>query len=140
MDADWDEIVRITLPPLRDRVEDIPILANHFLAQFWNRYHSSRDARPHLSSSALEFLMSRPWRGNVRELQNVIEHLVVLAEPDSEISLDSLPMDEEWARGSGQGDSVTECREVGVAQWNGKACVTVQRCVQNSPLPPRRGR
>jgi len=100
-------VVRITLPPLRDRVEDIPILANHFLAQFWNRHHSSRDARPRLSSSALEFLMSRPWRGNVRELQNVIEHLVVLAEPDSEISLDSLPMDEEWARGSGQGDSVT---------------------------------
>lgn len=99
-------VVRITLPPLRDRVEDIPILANHFLAQFWNRHHS-RDARPRLSSSALEFLMSRPWRGNVRELQNVIEHLVVLAEPDSEISIDNLPMDEEWARGSGQGEGVT---------------------------------
>jgi DNA-binding NtrC family response regulator len=42
--------------------------------------------------------MSRPWRGNVRELQNVIEHLVVLAEPDSEIGIDNLPMDQEWAR------------------------------------------
>jgi len=99
-------VVRITLPPLRDRVEDIPILANHFLVQFWNRHHSSRDALPRLSESALEFLMSRPWRGNVRELQNVIEHLVVLAEPGSEISVDHLPMDQEWARGNGSGDPV----------------------------------
>jgi DNA-binding NtrC family response regulator len=94
-------VVRITLPPLRDRVEDIPILANHFLVQFWNRHHSSRDPLPRLSESALDFLMSRPWRGNVRELQNVIEHLVVLAEPDSEIGISNLPMDQEWARGSG---------------------------------------
>ena len=93
-------VVRITLPPLRDRVEDIPILANHFLAQFWNRHHPSRDLRPRLSSSAMEFLMSRPWRGNVRELQNVIEHVVVLAEPDSEIGIDHLPTDQEWARGT----------------------------------------
>ena len=96
-------VVRITLPPLRDRAEDIPILANHFLVQFWNRHHSSRDSLPRLGSSALDFLMSRPWRGNVRELQNVIEHLVVLAEPDSEIGIDNLPMDQEWARGDGNG-------------------------------------
>jgi DNA-binding NtrC family response regulator len=94
-------VVRITLPPLRDRVEDIPILANHFLVQFWNRHHSSRDPLPRLSESALDFLTSRPWRGNVRELQNVIEHLVVLAEPDSEIGISNLPMDQEWARSSG---------------------------------------
>jgi DNA-binding NtrC family response regulator len=100
-------VVRITLPPLRDRVEDIPILANHFLVQFWNRHHSARDGRPRLSASAMDFLMSRPWRGNVRELQNVIEHLVVLAEPDSEIGIDHLPMDQEWARHSGQIEAVT---------------------------------
>jgi transcriptional regulator with PAS, ATPase and Fis domain len=100
-------VVRITLPPLRDRVEDIPILANHFLVQFWNRHHSARDGRPRLSSSAMDFLMSRPWRGNVRELQNVIEHLVVLAEPDSEIGIDHLPMDQDWARNSGQVEAVT---------------------------------
>jgi DNA-binding NtrC family response regulator len=100
-------VVRITLPPLRERVEDIPILANHFLVQFWNRHHSARDARPTLGKSALEFLMSRPWRGNVRELQNVIEHLVVLAEPDSEIGVDHLPMDQEWARGHVTGEHAT---------------------------------
>src|SRR4051812_26237462 len=99
-------VVRITLPPLRDRVEDIPILANHFLVQFWNRHHASRDTLPRFSQSALDFLMSRPWRGNVRELQNVIEHLVVLAEPGSEIAVDNLPVDQEWARGSGHGESI----------------------------------
>ncbi len=100
-------VVRITLPPLRDRVEDIPILANHFLATFWVRHHSMRDPRPRLSESAMEFLMSRPWRGNVRELQNVIEHLVVLAEPDSEIGINNLPVDQEWARGGSVGESAT---------------------------------
>jgi DNA-binding NtrC family response regulator len=100
-------VVRITLPPLRERVEDIPILANHFLVQFWNRHHSVRDALPSLSNSALDFLMSRPWRGNVRELQNVIEHLVVLAEPGSDIGINNLPMDQEWARGSGAVEAVT---------------------------------
>jgi transcriptional regulator with PAS, ATPase and Fis domain len=100
-------VVRITLPPLRERIEDIPILANHFLHQFWNRHHAARDL-PSLSDSALEFLMSRPWRGNVRELQNVMEHLVVLAEPGTEIGINNLPVDQEWARGSGNGsDSMT---------------------------------
>ncbi|HEY4133253.1 MAG TPA: sigma-54 dependent transcriptional regulator [Gemmatimonadaceae bacterium] len=92
-------VVRITLPPLRERVEDIPILANNFLIQFWNRHHSSRDTLPRFSSAMIEFLKSRPWRGNVRELQNVIEHLVVFAQAGSEIDLEHLPMDEDWARG-----------------------------------------
>ena len=51
--------------------------------------------------------MSRPWRGNVRELQNVIEHLVVLAEPGTEIGINNLPVDQEWARGGNRGDSAT---------------------------------
>jgi DNA-binding NtrC family response regulator len=92
-------VVRITLPPLRERVEDIPILANNFLVQFWNRHHSSRDPLPCFSDAMVEFLKSRPWRGNVRELQNVIEHLVVFAQAGTEIDLEHLPMDEEWARG-----------------------------------------
>ena len=92
-------VVRITLPPLRERVEDIPILANNFLIQFWKRHHSSRDTLPKFSDAMIEFLKSRPWRGNVRELQNVIEHLVVFAQAGTEIDLEHLPMDEEWARG-----------------------------------------
>ncbi len=93
-------VVRITLPPLRERVDDIPILANHFLVQFWHRHHVSRDAMPWFSHAAMEFLKSRPWRGNVRELQNVIEHVAVFAQAGREIELDHLPLDEDWARGA----------------------------------------
>jgi len=81
----------ITLPPLRERVEDIAVLANHFLAQFWTRHHPAGDALPRFGDSAMDVLNSRPWRGNVRELQNVIERLVVMASADSEISADEIP-------------------------------------------------
>ena len=76
-------VVPITLPPLRKRPEDIPLLANHFLTHYWERHRQMRgpDARS-FSDASIEFLRSRPWRGNVRELQNVIEHVAVLAEPD----------------------------------------------------------
>lgn len=84
-------VVTITIPPLRERQEDIPILANHFLAQFWKRHHTTRDALPRFSSAALEFLQTRQWRGNVRELQNVVEHIVVLAQPGSVIEPEDIP-------------------------------------------------
>src|SRR5690348_116346 len=95
-------VVPITLPPLRNRVEDIPILAEHFLAHFWFRHHRSRDAVPQLSPSAIAFLQSCPWRGNVRELQNVIEHLAVLAEPAAEISPDEIPVHQEASEQNGE--------------------------------------
>ena len=85
-------VVPITLPPLRNRIEDIPILAEHFLTHFWFRHHRSRDPVPHLSPAAISFLQACPWRGNVRELQNVIEHLAVLAEPGSEIDPQEIPV------------------------------------------------
>lgn len=85
-------VVSIALPPLRSRVEDIPILANHFLAHFWKRHHTSRDELPQFSASALEFLQGRAWRGNVRELQNVVEHLVVLATPGTVIEVSDIPL------------------------------------------------
>ena len=88
----------ITVPPLRDRVEDIPILANYFLERFWTRHHSPKDPQPHFGESSLDFLMSRPWRGNVRELQNVIEHVVVLAQAGSEIQPDEIPVHQDWTQ------------------------------------------
>jgi DNA-binding NtrC family response regulator len=81
----------ITLPPLRERVEDIAVLANHFLGTFWARHHSSRDPVPFFGDSAMDVLNSRKWRGNVRELQNLVERVVVLATPGSEISPDEIP-------------------------------------------------
>jgi DNA-binding NtrC family response regulator len=85
-------VVTINLPPLRERTQDIPILANHFLAHFWKRHHTTRDALPRFSSAALEFLQSRAWRGNVRELQNVVEHLVVLTQAGVTINAEDIPV------------------------------------------------
>jgi DNA-binding NtrC family response regulator len=90
-------VVPIKLPPLRKRLEDIPLLANHFLTHYWHRHRQMGEPVPRLSEGSLAFLRSRPWRGNVRELQNVIEHVVVLAEPDQTIEPKDIPLYEESA-------------------------------------------
>jgi DNA-binding NtrC family response regulator len=82
----------IQLPPLRERVEDIPILANHFLQEGWRRHHSPREDAPVLGRDAMARLIACPWRGNVRELQNVIEQLSVLAQPGTEIKPDEISL------------------------------------------------
>jgi len=85
-------VVPITLPPLRKRQEDIPLLANHFLTYYWHRHRQMGDRVPRLSDGSIGFLRSRAWRGNVRELQNVIEHVAVLAEPDQTIQPNDIPI------------------------------------------------
>ncbi|HYV99172.1 MAG TPA: sigma-54 dependent transcriptional regulator [Gemmatimonadaceae bacterium] len=82
----------INLPPLRERAEDIRVLAEHFLARSWVRHHSLREDPPRFSESALERLQACPWRGNVRELQNVVEQLAVLATPGASISPDEITL------------------------------------------------
>jgi DNA-binding NtrC family response regulator len=83
-------VVPIHLPPLRERVEDIPVLADYFLTTAWTRHHPGNTRRPELGESALRALAERPWRGNVRELQNVIEHVAVLADPGRRLEADDL--------------------------------------------------
>ncbi len=85
-------VVPIALPPLRKRPEDISLLANHFLTYYWQRHRQIADRTPRLSEESVAFLRSRPWRGNVRELQNVIEHVAVLAEPDQMIRPNDIPL------------------------------------------------
>jgi DNA-binding NtrC family response regulator len=85
-------VVPITLPPLRKRQEDIPLLANHFLTYYWHRHRQMGERVPRLSDGSIAFLRSRAWRGNVRELQNVIEHVAVLAEPDQVIQPNDIPI------------------------------------------------
>ncbi|MEP7344143.1 MAG: sigma-54 dependent transcriptional regulator [Gemmatimonadaceae bacterium] len=85
-------VVPIHLPPLRKRQEDIPLLANHFLSHFWDRHRGANEAPPKISDAAIEFLRGRPWRGNVRELQNVIEQLTVLAEPGHLVLPEDVPI------------------------------------------------
>ncbi len=67
----------ITLPPLRERPEDIPLLAQHFLSRFSSEMGKPIDA---ISEAAMSYLQHHPWPGNVRELQNVMERAVILAE------------------------------------------------------------
>ncbi len=88
-------VVQVTIPPLRERIEDIPLLANHFLRVFWGRHRSAKDAVPTFSEDTLDFLASRPWRGNVRELQNFVEHVTILAQPGAKIQIHHLPLDQE---------------------------------------------
>ncbi len=68
-------VIHLTLPPLRERREDIPLLANHFLQKF-----SSENQRDiiEIDPSAMSLLTAWPWPGNIRELSNVIERAVVM--------------------------------------------------------------
>ena len=93
-------VVQVSIPPLRERPEDIPLLANHFLRVFWTRHRSPKDVTPEFSQDTLDFLTSRPWRGNVRELQNFVEHVTILAQPGSKIQIHQLPLDQEVDLGS----------------------------------------
>lgn len=66
-------VVPINLPPLRERKEDIPLLIEHFLNKF------SSDGKK-ISPEALRFFINYPWKGNVRELENLVERIVLLSD------------------------------------------------------------
>jgi two-component system response regulator AtoC len=69
-------VVSITLPPLRERKEDIPLLATHFLQKFAEENHKNIS---HIAPEALEILTQYSWPGNVRELEHTIERAVILS-------------------------------------------------------------
>ncbi|HEY0991900.1 MAG TPA: sigma 54-interacting transcriptional regulator, partial [Kofleriaceae bacterium] len=71
-------VIPITLPPLRDRREDIPALAAHFLKRYADEY---RCELPGFTQDALDALQSYNWPGNIRELENEVQRLVIQAEP-----------------------------------------------------------
>jgi two-component system nitrogen regulation response regulator NtrX len=72
-------VIPIAVPPLRDRLEDIPALVQHFTAQF-SRDNNRRPAR--FSPAALEALAQPRWRGNIRELRNSVERLLIMVDRD----------------------------------------------------------
>lgn len=81
--------VPITLPPLRERTEDIPLLVNYFVEKF----NQSRNvANAEFSEDAIEFLKGQPWFGNIRELKNMIERNLILAR-SSLITKDDVRLD-----------------------------------------------
>jgi DNA-binding NtrC family response regulator len=80
-------VISIHLPALRERMEDVPLLADHFV----QKYCRENEKSPlHLTPQALNALMDYSWPGNVRELENVIERAVVLSRGDA-ITADLLP-------------------------------------------------
>jgi len=78
-------VVSLAIPPLRERKEDIPLLIEHFLKQFGTSY-----TRKTLSPEALQLLTDYAWSGNVRELGNLVERLVILT-PGDLIGPEDLP-------------------------------------------------
>jgi two-component system, NtrC family, response regulator PilR len=92
-------VLSIPLPPLRERAEDIPLLADHFLREF-----ASQMGKPvrTLSADALKLLEAHSWRGNVRQLQNAIERAVALEQTET-ILPESLPAE---IRGGAKGVSL----------------------------------
>ncbi len=69
-------VIVVKVPPLRERAEDIPLLIDHFVGKIASEY--GIDPKP-VEAEALELLKAKPWTGNIRELHNVIERLIVLS-------------------------------------------------------------
>jgi DNA-binding NtrC family response regulator len=81
-------VVRVVLPPLRERKDDIPMLAQHFVQ---TSCESNNIPAKTLSQEALRILMNAPWPGNIRHLQNAIEHAVTMSGESREIMASALP-------------------------------------------------
>lgn len=73
-------VIPINLPPLRERYEDVKLLIEHYLHKFMKEHRKNM----HVSKPAMELLLDYPWPGNIRELQNTMERLVLIC-PDGEV-------------------------------------------------------
>lgn len=88
--------VEVELPPLRERPEDIPVLADHFLSIFSKKYKKKVNK---LSSKIIKKLTNYPWPGNVREFQHIVERTVIMSDSanldEADFQLSSLPSNSE---------------------------------------------
>jgi two-component system response regulator HydG len=78
-------VIRIHLPPLRERKEDIPVLINYFVDMYSNKF---KKKPPEISGEAMTLLVNYPWQGNVRELENVIERAITLTKGEQIVASD----------------------------------------------------
>jgi two-component system NtrC family response regulator len=83
-------VVKAIIPPLRDRSEDIPLLINHFIDKYTNGQHATANVSK-ISLEAVKILCDYQWKGNVRELENMIERSVILCSSDR-ITPSDLPL------------------------------------------------
>ncbi len=82
-------VINILLPPLRDRRDDIPILAQHFLKQYSSQNNKSITG---FDQAAMSYLINASWKGNVRELENTIERAVVLSNSETITATEIAPV------------------------------------------------
>jgi transcriptional regulator with PAS, ATPase and Fis domain len=78
-------VIPIFVPPLRERKDDIPLLASHFLQKF---SHERGKEVTNFSPEVMEMLLAHSWPGNVRELENVIDHAIIIAKQDKILTKD----------------------------------------------------
>ena len=83
-------VVPLTIPPLRDRKEDIPLLATHFLNKFNLAFNKKV---PGFTQKALDALVKYHWPGNIRELENLVERIIVLSGKEDLVDLKEIPLD-----------------------------------------------
>jgi two-component system response regulator HydG len=118
-------VIQMSLPPLRERREDIPLLADHFLERFGQK--QGRALR--LSSDALDRLLRYPWPGNVRELENAMERTAILAGGEIVSSQDLPP---HIASGTGLGPAPSLPQAQSLAEMEKAHIVHIlERCGRN---------
>ena len=82
-------VLKVTLPPLRERVGDLPVLAEHFLRKHW-KARPGMEQVPRLADATLDAMVRYQWPGNIRELENEVERMLVLGGDGPEITPDLL--------------------------------------------------
>jgi two-component system response regulator AtoC len=105
-------VLSITIPPLRDRSEDIPMLCEHFIKRFNSRLRKNING---IAPAAMSRLLEYNWPGNVRELENAIERAAVLAE-DSLLLPEHFPLELGQRFGQDQMDALFDGHSLKVAQ------------------------
>jgi len=132
----------ITLPPLRERVEDIPILAYHFLRKAEAKVNKKVET---ISDHAMEFMQQYHWPGNLRELENIIERAVVLT-PSRQIEVEHLPHHlQQSTADSAAAESFMDAREKSLARFEREALIrylmdtkgNVSRAAEKARIPRR---
>jgi two-component system nitrogen regulation response regulator NtrX len=126
-------VVPFTVPPLRERREDIPLLVEHFLEMFCQREGLERKV---ITPEALEMLKSCAWPGNVRELKNVVERLVIMT-PGRSITASHIPESIAYgdiyrAAGTGRLDAVLELASLREAREEFEKEFILQKLEENN--------
>jgi transcriptional regulator with GAF, ATPase, and Fis domain len=94
-------VIKVQVPPLRERMDDLPVLCEHFLQKHWRGARGGAARAPRLGEQALTAMMRYPWPGNIRELENEIERLIVLGGDLEELPADLLSQRVREADGGG---------------------------------------